>query len=286
MSVNSSKNIFISGAARGIGKACALLLDGLGYRVFAGVRREQDAAELKSKTSSSLTPVIMEITDTDSINLGARQIGTEVGSGGLYGLVNNAGIVVAGPLEFIPLDLVRRQFEVNFIGHLAVTQALMPLLRKGGGRVINISSKEGIVSMPYIGPYCASKFALEAFSNSLRMELKPWNMPVSVIEPGTIATEIIQRSIADAEECIRNLPKHANDMYESCFNKARQASDRIASAAIPVESVARIVAKALADKKPRTRYTVGIDARALAILARLLPDWMLDKVILGQLGMG
>ncbi len=286
MSTNSSKSIFITGSARGIGKASALLLDSLGYKVFAGVRREQDAAEIKSKASNNLVPVIMEISDKDSINMGARYIESIVEDRGLYALVNNAGIVVAGPLEFIPLDLVRRQLEVNFIGHLAVTQSLMPLIRKGGGRVVNISSKEGIVAMPYIGPYCASKFALEAFSNSLRMELKPWNIPVSVIEPGTIATEIIQRSIDDAEECISNLPRHASAMYESCFNKARKAADRIASAAIPVESVAKVVAKVLAAKKPKLRYTVGLDSRALSIMARLLPDWILDKIILGQMGMG
>jgi NAD(P)-dependent dehydrogenase (short-subunit alcohol dehydrogenase family) len=277
--------VLISGTSRGIGRACALLLYKHGYKVFAGVRREEDAVALREISSDNLIPVMLEITDADSIRQAAGQISDITGDSGLYGLVNNAGVAVAGPLEFMPLQRIREQFEVNVIGQMGVTQALMPLLRRGQGRVVNISSKEGIIAMPFVGPYCASKFALEALSDALRMELKPWGIPVSIIEPGTISTEIIQRSIAAAEDCVRALPRDAEEMYQSCFDKARKASDKIASAAISVDNVAKTVLKVLNTAKPRPRYTVGSDARILALISRILPDRLLDRLILKQIGL-
>jgi len=279
------KAILITGASRGIGRASALLLDKLGYRVFAGVRKEEDGEELKKKSGGNLIPVILEITDENSIKQAVQKISGSLDEQSLFALVNNAGIAVVGPLEFMPVDRIREQFEVNVFGHVAVTQAFLPMLRRGKGRIINISSKEGIISMPFVGPYCASKFALEALSDSLRMELKQWDIPVSIIEPGTIATEIIEKSIVAAEEGIKKLPRHAGELYESCFNKARCASGKIAESAIPVDTVARVVAKAVTDKKPKLRYRVGPDARILAVISRILPGWMLDRLILRQLGL-
>ncbi len=279
------KAIFISGASRGIGRASVLMLSKLGYKVFAGVRREEDGRDLVDKSGGSIVPVSVEITDSESIKQAAIKVASLLGDDGLAALVNNAGIAVIGPLEFIPLDKLREQFEVNVIGHVAMTQAFLPLLRKGNGRIINISSKEGILSMPFVGPYCASKHALEALSDALRMELNYWHIPVSIIEPGTIATEIINRSIDNAEECIRQLPKHANDLYQACFDKARSATTKIAESALPVDKVAKTLLKAITAKKPKSRYTVGPDAKALAVISRLLPDWMIDKLILRQLGL-
>lgn len=282
----SAKTVIITGASRGIGRASALFLDRLGFKIFAGVRKQEDADNLKMKSSGNLVPIILEITDSESIERAAREIASSVNDTGLYGLVNNAGIAVAGPLEFMPIARIREQFEINFIGHIAVTQAFLPLLRKGKGRIVNISSKEGLMAMPFLGPYCASKFALEAFSDTLRMELNQWNIPVSVVEPGNIATQIIERSIASAEECVRGLPKHANELYESCFASARKTADKFIKSAIPVDIVARTVTRALTDKNPKSRYTVGIDAKILSLMARILPDWALDKIILKQMGLG
>lgn len=279
------KSIFISGASRGIGRACARLLHKNGYLVFAGVRQQEDADSLKAEMQDRLVPITLEVTDENTILDAVKDIGKLTGDSGLYGLVNNAGIAVAGPLEFMPLHKLREQLEINVIGHLAVTQAFMPLLRKGRGRIINISSKEGIIAMPFVGPYCASKFALEALSDSLRMELKPWAIPVAIIEPGTIATEIIQRSISAAEECISSLPRDATDMYQDCFDKARKTADKIARSAISVDAVAKAVLKAITDKKPKTRYTVGLDAKVLSFMVRILPDRILDMLILGQIGL-
>lgn len=280
------KSVVITGASRGIGKAGALLLDRLGFKIFAGVRSIEDGEKLKSNSTGNITPVLLDVADIKSIENAARDIAGMLNESGLYGLVNNAGIAVAGPLEFLPVDRIREQFEINVFGQISVTQRFLPLIRKGKGRIVNISSKEGILAMPLMGPYCASKFAVEALSDTLRMELKQWNIPVSIIEPGTIATQIIERSIASAEECVKGLPKHANELYDSCFSNARKVADKILKSAIPVDAVAGTILKALTDKKPKLRYTVGSDAKALAIMSRIMPDWMLDKIILKQMGMG
>jgi NAD(P)-dependent dehydrogenase (short-subunit alcohol dehydrogenase family) len=280
------KSVVITGASRGIGKACTLLLDRLGFKIFAGVRRPEDGEQLKKQSTGNVIPVIIDVTDKKSIESAARDIAGMLNDNGLYGLVNNAGIAVGGPIEFMPMERIREQFEINVFGQVSVIQQFLPLIRRGKGRIINISSKEGIIAMPFIGPYCASKFALEAFSDALRMELKHWDIPVLIIEPGTIATQIIERSIASAEECIKELPRHANELYESCFHSARKAADKILKSAIPVDAAARTVLKALTDKKPKTRYTVGLDAKAIAVMCKILPDGMLDRIILKQMGMG
>src|SRR5574341_29762 len=178
--------IVITGASTGIGEACALYLDELGYRVFAGVRRPSDGETLKAKASARLTPVVMDVTDVASIDRAVETVKQAVGSVGLAGLVNNAGIGVGGPLEVVPLADLRKQFEVNVIGQVAVTQAFLPLLRQGRGRIVNMGSIAGRVVMPFMGPYSASKFALEALTDAMRLEFQPWGIQVSIVEPGAI----------------------------------------------------------------------------------------------------
>ena len=174
-------------------------LDTQGFRVFAGVRLAPAGQELKRRASDRLTPVILDVTQADSIRTAAEAIGQAVGSDGLAGLVNNAGIVVAGPLELLPIEELRRQFEVNVIGNVAVTQALLPLLRQGRGRIVNMGSLNGVMAPPYFGPYSASKFALEALSDCLRVELRKWGISVSLIEPGSVKTPIWEKSRDSAE---------------------------------------------------------------------------------------
>ena len=161
--------VVITGASTGIGKACALELDRRGFRVFAGVRSESAAQELQAQASARLTPVRIDVTDAASIAAAAETIARSVGDAGLAGLVNNAGIAVSGPLEIVPIDALRRQLEVNVIGPVAVTRSLLPLLRKARGRVVNMSSISGGVAAPYLGPYSASKFAMEAITDTLRL---------------------------------------------------------------------------------------------------------------------
>src|SRR5215469_18875207 len=225
-------SVIITGASTGIGEACALRLVSRGFRVFAGVRKELDGGALKQKASDRLTPIILDVTDAASIKSAAAAVAEALGGEGLSGLVNNAGIAIAGPLEFLPIDELRNQFEVNVIGQIAVTQAFLPLLRKGHGRIVNMGSIAGKSALPFIGPYCASKFALEALTDSLRMELLPWNIPVSIIEPAYVTTPIWQKSLQTGEKVAAMLPPQAHELYGHAITSMRKIASNIRKTAL------------------------------------------------------
>ena len=282
---DNRESVVVTGVSTGIGRVCALRLDAMGFRVFGGVRREVDGESLKSEASDRLTPILIDVTDSVSIASAADVVAAAVGEAGLAGLVNNAGISVPGPLEFLPLEDIRRQLEVNVIGQIAVTQAFLPLLRKGRGRIVNIGSISGRMATPFLGAYAASKFAMEAVTDSLRMELRPWGIPVSIIEPGSIATPLWQRGHSAADEIGKKLPPEARQLYDPAMAAMREAAAKFERAAIPPTAVAKAVAHALTAKKPRTRYLVGRDARIQAALVKVVPDRMLDLLIVRQLGL-
>ncbi len=281
----ASRAVVITGASTGIGAACAVRLAQFGFRVFAGVRKAADGEALKQQATESLTPVALDVTDAGSIAAAAAVIAGEVGGAGIAGLVNNAGIVVAGPLEFLPLDELRKQIEVNTIGHVAVTQAFLALIRHGRGRIVNIGSSSGFLSTPFLGAYCASKFAMEAITDALRMELMPWGISVSIVDPGNIATPIWQKSLAAADELTRHLPAAAHELYGRGMSVARTVAQKEAIHSSPPELVARAVEHALTAKRPRTRYYAGRDASLQAVLARFLPDRMMDRLIMKHMGL-
>jgi len=281
----ASRAVVITGASTGIGAACAVRLAEIGFRVFAGVRKTADGEVLKRQVSESLTPLALDVTDAGSIAAAVVAVAREVGGAGIAGLVNNAGIVVAGPLEFLPLDALRKQFEVNTIGHVAVTQAFLGLIRQGRGRIVNIGSSSGFLSTPFLGAYCASKFAMEAITDALRMELGPWGIGVSLVDPGNIATPIWQKSLAAADELTRHLPAVAHELYGRGISVARAAAQKEAVHSSPPEVVARAVEHAFTAKRPRTRYYVGKDASLQAVLARFLPDRVMDRLIMKHLGL-
>ncbi len=274
------KTVVITGASTGIGRACALELDRRGWRVFAGVRQPADAAALTGPSSPNLTPVFIDVTDSESIAAAAEQVTAAVGPAGLTGLVNNAGIGVGGPLEFIPLELLRQQFEINVIGQVAVTQAFLPLLRAARGRIINMSSISGRVSVPFVGPYSASKFALEALTNSLRNELQPWGIKVVSIQPGSIATPIWQKTLARSEQLRRQMPPRAEDLYGAALDDLLAVVRKTAGRGVPPERVAGVVYTALTAARPKLRYLVGADARLAALLVTLLPDRLFDWLLI------
>lgn len=273
-------NIVITGASTGIGQACALRLDGLGYRVFAGVRKPADGEALKKKCSDRLSPVMLDVTSEDSIGVAVRTVGDVP----LAGLVNNAGIFVAGPLELVPIAMWRKQLEVNVIGQVAVTQAFLPMLRAGRGRIVNIGSVAGRSALPFSGPYCSSKFALEGLTDSLRMELRQWGMSVSIIEPGAIRTPIWDKSEAGASEYLNDIPAHLLELYRDGLDKLRAAAAQAGKDAIGPEEVVKAVEHALTSAKPKTRYVVGSDAKLRMRLLHL-PDRLLDSLILKKLKM-
>ncbi len=273
------KSVLITGASTGIGRASALRLDAEGWRVFAGVRREEDAAALRGAASERLVPLMLDVTDAGQIVDAARRIGEEVGSAGLSGLVNNAGIAVPGPLEALPIDDFRRQIEVNLTAHVAVTQAMLPQIRAARGRIVFITSIGGLMAFPMFGAYHAAKFGLEAVGDVFRRELRPWDISVSVIEPGSIATEIWGRGQSEADEFLARASDDQVELYGKSIAASREVARQTAARGIPPEKVAKAIVHALSARRPRTRYLVGADARAQAIFNRLLPDRVVDRLI-------
>jgi len=274
-----TRAVLITGASTGIGAACAERLDRLGYVVYAGVRKPEDAARLAGSGSPRLIPIRLDVTQPADVQSAAHQIEAERGDAGLDGLVNNAGVAVGGPLEFVPIALVREQFEINVFGLLAVTQAMLPLLRRARGRIVNIGSIAGITTSPLVGPYCASKHALEAITDGLRLELASAGIEVSVIEPGAVRTSIWHKGRAAMARAEEVFPPATFKWYGpqiNLFNKLLAASAR---RGVNPEAVADAVTHALTAERPKTRYRVGKDAKVRAFLARLLPDRAGDALI-------
>lgn len=274
------KTVLITGASTGIGEACALWLQDRGYRVFAGVRKSTDAEALQQKSKGHLTPVLLDVADEASIRKAVQFVLTQ--SPKLEGLVNNAGIAVAGPLEFVPLQELRRVLEVNVVGQVAVTHAFLPLLREARGRVVLMSSISGRVAAPLMGPYAASKFALEAIGDALRRELAPWGIEVSIIEPGNIQTPIWRKGIAWGEALKEQLSAEATQLYGGAIDGILRYIRGQDGRGLHPNEVAKVVEQALSSPRPRTRYVVGRDAKAGALLARLLPDRWVDRFIAGR----
>jgi NAD(P)-dependent dehydrogenase (short-subunit alcohol dehydrogenase family) len=273
--------ILVTGTSSGIGEACARHLAGLGFNVFAGVRKEEDGERV---AGPRIEPVIVDVTDHSSVASAAETLGGAVGSTGLMGLVNNAGIAVAGPLEFIDIGEFQRQLDVNVTGVLRTTQAMLPHLRNARGRIVNISSIGGRVAIPLVGPYAASKFALEGMSDSLRRELRPWGMHVALIEPGAVATPIWDKGVDQADELERDAPAEVRERYGEIIDAVRKQSEKNRTEGVPPQEVAEAVAHALTADKPKTRYLVGRDAKMRAPVATVLPDRMMDAAIARALG--
>jgi NAD(P)-dependent dehydrogenase (short-subunit alcohol dehydrogenase family) len=269
---NKNKAVVISGASSGIGRECAFHIAEAGFRVLAGVRSEKDADKLKTEAPGKLIPVLLDVTNVETIESVKRMVCSE----NLYGLINNAGIAVLGPFEFVPIEEIRRQFDVNFFGSIALTQALLPHLRRAGaGRIINISSISSQIAFPQFGPYAASKFAVEAFNDALRRELRPWDIQAVSIRPGNVSTPIWHKSLFDSQSISDNFPTEASRYYDkSPFNP----DGKVARMSQP-SAVAKTVLKALTAKKPKTHYLVGMDSLKFAILKWLLPDRLIDRIL-------
>jgi NAD(P)-dependent dehydrogenase (short-subunit alcohol dehydrogenase family) len=265
--------VLVTGASSGIGKATALHLKELGFETVAAVRKEEDAERL---AVSGLRTVRIDVTESESI----AAAHADLGDGPLAGLVNNAGIAVAAPLEFLPLDQLRHQLEVNLVGQVAVTQEFLPALRAGRGRIVNVSSIGGRVALPLVGAYNASKFALEAISDSLRRELLSQGVDVIVIEPGGVKTPIWRKGNELASEITADMPPGAERLYGRLIAALRKQTVKIATeTGIEPREVAEAIGRALTAKRPRARYLVGRDAKMRAPAAAVLPARMMDRLV-------
>lgn len=273
----------VTGASTGIGLACAERLAGLGYRVYAGVRKEGDGDRLRELGGGRIVPVRLDVTDASQIQAVRAEIETSAGPAGLALLVNNAGIAAAGPLEFLPLDDFRRVHEINVIGLLAVTQAFLPLIRRAKGRIVNIGSISGRVANPFVGAYAASKHAVEAISDSLRVEVAEWGIEVILIEPGVIQTPIWSKSDADAQSMQAALPPEATALYGRTMEAMRRILLPAVARASPPDVVADALQHAALSPEPRTRYVVGKQAWLRLKLGTLLPSRMHDRMVLAMI---
>ncbi|HST05095.1 MAG TPA: SDR family oxidoreductase [Chloroflexia bacterium] len=276
-------SVLITGTSTGIGAECALRLNGMGWQVFAGVRRGEDGAALREKAryKDHLTPVLLDVTDAESISSAIQLIEAKVGEQGLDGLVNNAGIAIAVPIEFLPIDELRKQLEVNVIGQVAVTQAAIPLLRTAHGRIVNIGSVSGRISTPLLGPYSVSKFAMDTLSDTLRMELRPWHIHVAYVQPSGIATPIWSKALAEGDRIGQQLPDRAHMLYGSVIGQMRERATQAVHNGMPVRTVGKAVAHALVSSRPRTRYPIGSIAIVGEVL-RILPDKWRNRLIMMQ----
>jgi NAD(P)-dependent dehydrogenase (short-subunit alcohol dehydrogenase family) len=270
-------SVLITGASTGIGLASVEELAKRGWRVYAGVRREEDAQRLGA--IANVTALTLDVTKPEQIKAAVKTIETQVGADGLQGVVNNAGMAVGGPLEFLPMEKLRHQMEVNFLSQVEVTQASLPLLRAGHGRIINISSIGGRIVAPLLAPYSASKFALEAFSDGLRRELKPWNMRVVVIQAGSIDTPIWKKSLDVAGDMRDELPEAARTLYGPMMERGQRSASATAARGLPPEAAGRLVAHTLTTRRPKTRYIIGRGTWFNITMARLLPDALMDWAI-------
>jgi NAD(P)-dependent dehydrogenase (short-subunit alcohol dehydrogenase family) len=280
MTTSHEELILITGASTGMGAATARELARRGYHVLAGVRREADADALRT---TNLEPVILDITKPEQIETVAGRITGDPARRPLRAVINNAGIAINAPVELLSMAEWRHQFEVNFFGPIAVTQAVLPALHASSGRVVNISSIGGKVALPTYGAYAGAKFALEAMSDSLRRELAPHGVQVVVVEPGGVKTEMTSAGIERMNKTIAGLSATERSRYGALLRAVISHATAFTKSGQPAEDAGRIIADAATTRRPRPRYTIGRDAALMTRLPRILPDRVLDRMLAADL---
>jgi NAD(P)-dependent dehydrogenase (short-subunit alcohol dehydrogenase family) len=288
----SRGHVLVSGTSTGIGRACAFQLARQGFSVWAGIRTAEEARSIEREsigTSLVIRPLRLDVTDATSMRAAEQEIRSNVGDQGLYGLVNNAGICIVGPVEFISLEAWREQFDVNFFGVIALTQTMLPLLRiynvhhaKWGSRIVNMGSITGEISTPLFGAYSASKFALRAMNDALRLELRPEGIHVSLIVPGTIQSEIWRKEKA----CVDAIPagSPARQHYGAMIENVTRYVFECAEKALPAKRVADLVQRCFTSSKPRIQYRVGWEAQVGTWAKKFIPDMLFDFLLASKVG--
>lgn len=278
------KYVVITGASTGIGYDAARYLIERGYHVFGSVRKQADAKRVQQALGEQVTPLLFDVTDGAAVATAVTQVTQKIDGNGLAGLINNAGIAVAGPLTHLPMDEFRWQFEVNLFGLLDVTQKFLPLLgavenaQHPPGRIVNISSVSGKIVYPFMGPYAASKHALEAVSDALRRELLIFGVEVVVIEPGSVQTPIWDK----AQDL--DVERYSDTPYKKILEGMKRVFVSQGKSGIAVEEVSEVIFKALTAEKPKTRYVIARKLLTSWLLPRYLPDRRFDKIIAQRLG--
>ncbi|MGC1735678.1 MAG: SDR family oxidoreductase [Mycobacterium sp.] len=278
-STDREELIVVTGASTGMGAATVKELARKGFHVLAGVRREADAEALRGLGIEGIEPYILDITVESDIAAIADRVADDPLHRPLRALVNNAGVAINAPVETLPMDEWRRQFEVNLFGHIAMTQALLPALLNNSGTVVNISSVGGKFALPTYGAYAGSKFALEAVSDALRREVSDAGIKVVVIEPGAVKTEMAERGIATAQGLEANMTSAQRERYADITAAVAGQARSFNVTGVSAEHAATVIAKAASASHPRTRYTIGRDAAILVRITRVVSDRILDRII-------
>ena len=275
-----SKNILITGTSTGIGRSSALELARRGWRVFAGVRKASDAKSLVDEAEGVIEPLVLDVAAPESIDEAAARLG-ELSGGELHGLVNNAGVYIGGPLELMQPEEIHRTFAVNVTGLLLLTRACLPLLRAAEGRIVNISSISGLIAMPGVSVYAASKHAVEAVTDALRVELQPFGVKVIAVEPGGVKTPIWDKGAQrDAKAREERGSAELRELYAPIVRLLEKLNAK--PGGLPPEALAEVVAEAMESPKPKNRYLVGKDAKALNLLNKL-PEGLRDRTIAAKI---
>jgi NAD(P)-dependent dehydrogenase (short-subunit alcohol dehydrogenase family) len=274
-------NALITGTSTGIGEACVARLADRGWTVYAGVRRADDGDRLKAQHSGDVRPVMLDVSNRDDTNRVVAEISAEVGDRGLQALVNNAGVGVGGPVEYVTEEEWRWVFDVNLFGVVALTRAAIPMLRTGHGRIVHIGSIGGRVSSPGFAPYSASKHAIEALAESMRHEFKRSGTPIRValIEPGQVKTAIWDKADTEVDEMARRLDDVGKKRYQWLLDQARGFIDEGREKGVPPAKVADAVEHALTADKPKARYLVGPDAKLSGHMVTRVPDQLRDALV-------
>jgi NAD(P)-dependent dehydrogenase (short-subunit alcohol dehydrogenase family) len=267
-------SVLITGASRGIGKATASRLALNGWDVYAGVRQASDGAALAEESGGRIRPIVLDITDAEQVAALDDALPRT-----LDAVVNNAGIVVGGPIEGVPLAELRRQFEVNVVGQVAVTQAVLAKLRPVRGRIVFVSSLSGRISSPMTGAYSGSKFALESIADALRLELRPWRVPVVLVEPAQTDTDMWRTAEQLLENTVVDLSPEMRMLYARHIDGQRIAIPKARKMAAPVDGAAETIERALTATRPKARYVVGRAPRVLAGLLPLIPTRLRDTLL-------
>ncbi|MER7251010.1 SDR family NAD(P)-dependent oxidoreductase [Kribbella sp. NPDC000426] len=271
--MTETRAVLVTGSTGGIGTATVRLLQSRGFTVYAGARGP-------AAFEPGVRVVPLDVADPSSVAAAAKRVAGEVD--GLWAVINNAGVIVQGPLELVPADEWRRQLEVNTLGPASVIREFLPLLRSGAGRIVNVSAATGRVAMPLLGALSASKAGLEALSNALRLELTPWKIPVIVIEPGTTETQIFTRAGAAADAAMQQSDRDQVDLYAAHLMAYEKAMSRFKPG--PVDKVAKVIVRAVEARRPRRRYAIA-EARTLGAILPKLPAGLRDRVVSGAVGL-
>jgi NAD(P)-dependent dehydrogenase (short-subunit alcohol dehydrogenase family) len=279
------RSILITGASSGIGRATALRLARHGWRVFATVRKDSDAEALKAEAHGHLETIHLDVADPVSIAAAAREVKKRLEQRGLDALLNNAGIGITAPVEHTSPEQLRNIFEINLFGQVAVIQAFLPLIRRAKGRIVNIGSVGDHITPPFGGALAASKTAFASMSSALRLELRPQGIHVCIVEPGSINTPAVEKTLGGVEEKIAALPPEGGKLYGAAMRKAMSTFAKKEHSGSSPEAVAKVIERALNARNPQTRYSAGKDSRKLSLLARFLPERLLDRAILKVFGL-